>query len=57
MNKMIKLIHGDGGKHTKILIEQLFTNILIIIFSCKSKTQQHLQQYKEKWLSPQTLLW
>ncbi|ABR35145.1 hydrogenase expression/formation protein HypE [Clostridium beijerinckii] len=24
MNKMIKLIHGDGGKHTKILIEQLF---------------------------------
>ncbi|AJG99954.1 hydrogenase expression/formation protein HypE [Clostridium beijerinckii] len=24
MNEMIKLIHGDGGKHTKILIEQLF---------------------------------
>ena len=24
MNEVIKLIHGDGGKHTKILIEQLF---------------------------------
>ena len=24
MGEMIKLIHGDGGKHTKILIEQLF---------------------------------
>lgn len=24
MSEVIKLIHGDGGKHTKILIEQLF---------------------------------
>lgn len=24
MNKVIKLIHGDGGKYTKILIEKLF---------------------------------
>lgn len=24
MNEVIKLIHGDGGKHTKILIEKLF---------------------------------
>src|SRR5471030_1080065 len=24
MNEVIKLIHGDGGKYTKILIEKLF---------------------------------